>query len=73
MDMEQLGTLHIFYFFQDTCQIIDIVSVNRTEIADIHSFEHILLLYEHGFQAVIETNQALSALFIQYAPFIEHF
>ena len=60
-----------FIFFQNLCQGSDIVSIHRTEITDIQSLKDILLLHQHGLQAVVETYQALTPFIVQDSPAIK--
>ena len=71
MYVQQLRPFHILYFLQDLCQGSDIVSVHRTEITDIQSLKDILLLHQHGLQAVVETYQALTPFIVQDSPAIK--
>ena len=68
MYVQQFRTLHVLYFFQNLCQGSDIVSVHRTEITDIQSLKDVLLLHQHGLQAVVETYQALTPFIVQDSP-----
>jgi len=50
---------------QDTGYVFYIVSVDGTEVSDIHSFEDILLLGCQRFQAVSQSYQGLPTFFIE--------
>ena len=44
VQMQQLGTFHILHLSEDAYQLFHIMSVEGTEIAYIHTFEHVLLV-----------------------------
>ena len=44
VQVQDFRSFHIFDVPQDTCDVLHIVSVDGAEVADIHSFEDILLL-----------------------------
>ena len=69
--VQQFRALHVLYFFQNLCQGSDIVSIHRTEITDIQSLKDVLLLHQHGLQAVVETYQALTPFIVQDSPAIK--
>ena len=43
------------------------MSVDRSEIADVQTFENVLLVGGNRFQAVAQANQHLTAFFVQQA------
>src|SRR5574344_114029 len=65
MDVKDARTLHFLDAAQHPDQIFHVVSVYRAEITEVQSFENILLLGEHGLQAVVETDESFPALFIE--------
>ena len=71
--MQDFRAFHILYIPQNPCDIYYIVSVDRTEVADIHSFENILLLGSYRFQAIAKANQCLAAVFVEDTYLEEHF
>ena len=44
MQMEQLRAFHFLHLAEDAHELFDVVSVERAEIADIHSLEDVLLV-----------------------------
>ena len=71
VQMEQLGPLHVLDALQHFYQLDDIMSVPRTEIADIHAFENILLVADERFDGVIEADDAFFAVVVQPSPAVE--
>ena len=56
MQVQEFGTVHIFDFAQNAYQFDDIVSVRRSEIADVHAFENILLIGQQRFHRIVEAQ-----------------
>lgn len=69
VDMKQFRALHVADASQGLNQFYHVVSVLRTEIADVHTLEDVLLVVQQGFQAVVESNDAVAAVLVEQAPF----
>ena len=69
MQVQNLGSLHVFDVLQHTCQILNIVPVYGAEVADVHSFEDVLLLGGYRLQAVAKSDEGLAAFFVQNPHF----
>ena len=67
VQVQDFRTLQIFDVMQYAGKVLYVVSVYRTEIADVHSLENVLLLRSHRLQAVAETYQRFATFFIQDA------
>ena len=68
MDMQQLGAFHVLDLAQGGYQFHHIVSVARTEVADVHAVEDVLLVGQERFQGVVEADDLLPAALVQDAP-----
>ena len=44
VQMEQLGTFHVLQLAHDAYQFLDIMTIEGPEIADVHTFKHVLLM-----------------------------
>ena len=48
------------------------MSIDRTEVTDIHTLKDVLLLGEQALDAIIETDKALAATILHHAHLTEH-
>ena len=68
VDMQQLGAVHVLDDSQSAHQLYDIVSVGRSEVADVHAFEDVLLAGDDALQRIVEADDALLAVFVHPTP-----
>ena len=68
VDVEQFRPFHPFQCFQRVYQFDDVMSVAGAEIANIHAFEHVLLVADERFQRIVETDEALAAFLVEPSP-----
>jgi len=52
--VQQLGAYHVLDILEYFHQAFHIVPVHRAHVADVQSFEEVMLIGEQGFQAVTE-------------------
>ena len=71
LDVEQLRPFHVLYFLQHTHQLLDVVAIHGSEIADVHTLKNVLLTGDEGFHGIVETQDALSAVFVDNAPLLQ--
>ena len=66
VQVQQLWTLHVLDLFEDAHQFLHVMSVEGTEVADVHTLEDVLLVRDGALQGVRQTDETL-------APFVaEH-
>ena len=65
VQVQQLRSFHILQLSEDTYQFLDIMSVEGSEIADIHSFEDILLVTDGRFHRIGQSDDAVLAVLSQ--------
>ena len=54
--MQYARAVHVLYVVEHTHYRVDVVAVERPEIADVQSFEYVLAACEQRFQAVVEPH-----------------
>ena len=47
VEMQYFGTFEVFNVTQYPRKVLYVMAIDRTEVADVHSFEYILLLGGH--------------------------
>ena len=65
VDVEHLGTLHVANALECTYKRNHIMSVLRSEVADIHPLEYVFLSCEYRFQRVVEAQDLAFALLVE--------
>ena len=63
MEMEQFGPLHVLQLPEDAYQLLHIVAVEGSEVADVHPLEDVLLLGDGTLQGVRQTDDAFLPVF----------
>ena len=65
VQVQQLRSLHVLQLSQDAHQLLDVVAVERPEVADVHALEHVLLVRDGRLDGVRQTDDALAAVIVQ--------
>ena len=65
--VEQLGATHILQLFEYAHSLAHIVAVERSEVANIHTLKHVLLMRESRLQGIVKTNNALATVVVEVA------
>ena len=65
--VEQLGATHILKLFEYAHSFANIVAVERSEVANIHTLKHVLLMRERRLQGIVKTNNALATVVVEIA------
>ena len=68
VNVQQARTSHLLDALQGVDQRDDIVPVVRTEIANVHTLEHVLLVVYEGFDGVVQSHDAFLALVGKPSP-----
>ena len=71
MQVQQLGALHVFELTQQAHHLLDVVTVEGTEVAYVHALKDILLMAQHRLDGVVESYDALAAAVAQMAVVLE--
>ena len=71
--MQYLWAIQIFDVAQYLRQLLHVMSVDRTEVADVHSLEDVLLLGYNRLQTVVETKHGFASFLVHDAHFAKHF
>ena len=71
MQMQQLRTFHFLELLQQSYHLLDIMTVERTEVSDIHSLENVLLMAQCRFQRIVQADDALLAVVVEIALGVE--
>ena len=71
LDMQQFGTVHVLYVAQYAYQILDVVSVNGTEISDIHALEHVVLMGQFYLDVVVAAYYLTALAVIHQSQFVK--
>ena len=64
VQMEQSGALHVLQLSQDAHDFLHVVPVEWSEIADVQSFENVLLVADGRFQCVAQSDDAVAAVIL---------
>ena len=65
--MQDFGAFQVLDVPQYARQVLYVMSVDGTEVANVHSLENVLLLGSHRFQAVGEADKRLAPFFVEDA------
>ena len=71
MQVEQLRTFHFLELLQQSYHFLDVMTVERTEVSDIHSLEDVLLMAQCRFQRIVQADDALLAVVVEVAFGVE--
>ena len=66
VQVQQFGAFHFFQLSEQPYNLHHVVSVSGSEIANVQSFEDVLLMAKCRFHGIAKSNQSLPA------PFLEH-
>ena len=67
VQVQQFWPFHIFKLVQHPYHFLDIVPVEWAEVAYVHTLEEVLLLGKSRLDGVVQANNALASLVVQYA------
>ena len=67
VQVEQLGALHVLQLPQHPHDVLHVVAVERTEVADVHALEDVLLVAQCRLQGVVEPQDAFLAVVVEVA------
>ena len=67
MQMQQLRTLHVLKLFEYSRHFLHVMTVERSEVADIHTLEDVLLMTQCRLQCIVQAQDALLAVFVEIA------
>ena len=68
VEVEQLRPLHILDFAKYAHQFYYIMPIRRTNVADVHTLKHILLICQQRLYRIVEAQDGASAVFIEPSP-----
>ena len=71
VQMEQLGTFHPLQLSEDAHQFLDVVPVERPEVADVHAFEHVLLVGDGRLHRIGEADESAAAVVLHQSYLVE--
>ena len=67
MEMQELRSLHVLELHENPYYLLHVMTIERSEISDVHSLEDVLLMAECRLQCIVEPYDALLAVFIEIA------
>ena len=65
VQMKQLRPFHVFELLQHTHNFNDVVAIERAEIADVHAFEHVLLMAQCTLQRVVKADEPFAPAVVE--------
>ena len=65
VQMKQLRPFHVFELLQHTHNFNDVVAIERTEIADVHAFEHVLLMAQCTLQCIVKADEPFAPAVVE--------
>ena len=65
VQMKQLRPFHVFELLQHTHNFNDVVPIERAEIADVHAFEHVLLMAQRTLQCIVEADESFASAVVE--------
>ena len=71
MQVEQLRTFHFLELLQQSYYFLDVMTVERTEVSDVHSLKDVLLMAQCRFQCIVQADDALLAVVVEVALGVE--
>ena len=66
VQVQQFWTFHILDLLEDTHQFLHIMTIERTEITDVHAVENVLLVGNGTFDSIRQTLDTLSAVIVHH-------
>ena len=67
MQVQQLRTLHVLKLFEHSRHFLHVMTIERSEVADIHTLEDVLLMTQCRLQCIVQAQDALLAVFVEIA------
>ena len=71
VQMEHLRAFHVLQLSEQSNQFLHIVSVERSEVTDVHALKDVLLMRDGALQGIAETDESLTPVFFQIALAVE--
>ena len=65
MQVEQLRAFHVSELLQDSYHLLYIMTVEWSEVSDVHSLEDILLMAQYRLEGIVQTDDAVLAVVIE--------
>ena len=65
MQMQQLRTLHVLKLFEHSRHFLHVMTIERSEVADIHTLEDVLLMTQCRLQCIVQAQDTLLAVFVE--------
>jgi hypothetical protein len=67
VQMQQLGALHVLELPEQAHHLLDVVPVEGSEVADVHTLEDVLLMADGTLDGVVEPDDALATVVVEVA------
>ena len=71
MQMQELRSAHFLQLPENAHQLLHVMSVERSEIADVHAFEDVLLVGQCRLQRIVQSNEAFAAVVVHHATCLQ--
>ena len=66
MQVQQFRSFHVLQLSQDSHHLLDVMTVKRSEVADVHTFEDVLLMTDGALYRIAQSDESLSAVLLQH-------
>ena len=67
MQVQQLRTLHVLQLTQDAHNLFDVMTIERTEVADVHTLEDVLLMTDGALDSIAQSDKTFPAVIFQHS------
>ena len=71
VQVQQFGTAHAFQLAQDAYQFLDVVTVEGTEVADVHAFEDVLLVRNGRLDSIRQADESTTAVVLKESDAVQ--
>ena len=66
VQVQQFRTFHVLQLSQDPHHLLDIMTVEGSEVTDVHTLEDVLLMTNRALHRIAQSDESLSAVILQH-------
>ena len=71
MQVQQLRPFHILHLTEDTYQLFYVVTVEGTEVTDVHAFKNVLLMRDGAFHGIRQTDETFATVLTEHTSAVQ--
>ena len=66
VQVQQFRTFHVLQLSQDPHHLLDIMTVEGSEVTDVHTLEDVLLMTDRALHRIAQSDESLSTVILQH-------